>query len=74
MACEGVEEAGGEHAEHVGEQLDHDGGERPGRGIGGPVEQDVGEVGREEDEADQVRPDVDRLVVQPEPAKGGGSK
>ena len=32
------------------------------------VEQDLAEVGREEGEAEEVRPDVDRLVVHPEPA------
>ena len=32
------------------------------------VEQDFAEIGGEEEEADEVRPNVDRLVVHPEPA------
>ena len=75
VAREGVEEAGGEHAEHVGEELDDDGddGQRRGGGrrrlrVSLVVEQDLAEVGGEEGEAEEVRPDVDRLVVHPEPA------
>ena len=69
MAGEGVEEARGQHAVHVGQELDDDGDERQGRRrFDVAVEQDVGEMEGEEDEADQVRPNVDRLVVQPEPA------
>ena len=72
VASEGVEEAGGEHAEHVGEELDDDGDDGQRRGgrlrVSLVVEQDLAEVGREEGEAHEVRPDVDRLVVHPEPA------
>ena len=69
VAGERVEEARGQHAVHVGQELDDDGDERQGRRrFDVAVEQDVGEMEGEEDEADQVRPNVDRLVVQPEPA------
>ena len=38
------------------------------------VEQDFAEIGGEEEEADEVRPNVYRLVVHPEPAVECGSE
>ncbi len=67
VAGERVEQAGGEHAEHVGDQLEHDGRHAGGVVSRGPVREHLEQVVAEDEEAGQVGPDVHRLVVKPEP-------
>jgi hypothetical protein len=71
VAGECMKEARRNHAVHVGDELD-DYGRQPEVVVvesGRLVEQDVDEMTSKEEEADQMGPDVDCLVVNPKPTE-----